>query len=577
MIGLLIIISSLLIPFIPFKLLRKIYFLLIPVFVFLFLISISKGFFGEIPIEWKFYFLNYELTCRIDKLSLVFAYVFTIIAVCANIYSIHIKNDLEHVTAMIYYGSTIGAVFAGDLISLYIFWKIMTISAVFLIWFRGTRAARSAGFRYLIWHVISGSCLLAGIVLHVQNTGSIEFDNFTIFMDSESFPYLLILLGFMINAAVIPFHSWLPDSYPEASITGAIYMTAFTTKCAVYALARAFPGLEILAWLGAVMAMYGVIFAMMVNDGRRLLSYHIVSQLGYMVCGIGLGTSLAINGAVSLAFGNVIYKGLLFMGMGAVIVATGRSKFTELGGLYKYMRSTFYLYMIGAFSIAGFPLFAGFVCKTMTIHASAELNLPIIFILLEGAAIGTHLCIGLKLPWNVWFSREKPVEITYTGVPRNMLVAMGLAAFLCIFFGTYPGYKILYDLLPYSVEFTPYEPPKVLNTLQFFTFVSIAFFVYREKYKGVAATILDTDWFGRILGNKIIRFSEVQLVDLARKLDKSSSLFARKVKVLFTTPEAVFKQSTSGGRSGSELLSSGIWLLIVLLLMLVYLTYLILV
>lgn len=574
--GILAIIGAFLIPLIPIRFIRKIYFLSIPIASLLILLLTSKGFFGEIPfISWKMHFVGKELIlARIDSLSLVFAYAFTIIAICANVYSLHIKNDWEHFVSMIYFGSTLGAVFAGDLFTLYIFWETMAISAVFLIWFRGTKASRDAGFRYLIWHVIGGALLLSGIVLHVQKTDSTIFTSFIEFFSLSigGFPYILILLGFMLNAAVIPLHSWLTDSYPEASITGAIYMTAFTTKTAVYALVRGFPGLEILAWLGAIMAMYGVVYAVIVNDGRRLLAYHIVSQIGYMVCGVGLGTQLALNGAVSHAFCHIIYKGLLFMGMGAVIEVTGKSKFTELGGLYRYIPVTFSLYMVGALSISGFPLFSGFVSKSMTVFASAELHLPVIFLLLEGATIGSYLHTGLRLPWNVWFSKE-PV-ITAREPPKNMLIAMAMAAFLCVFFGTYPGYKILYALLPYPVEYEPYEPLKVVTIMQLFAFTTLAFFIYREKYRGVEATVLDTDWFGRVLGNKFIQFCENQLVNIAKSLDKSSSSFSRKVKVLFTNPEVTLGPKNLKGFESANKLDTGIGLLIVMLFMLLYLLFL---
>ncbi|MEM3178990.1 MAG: Na(+)/H(+) antiporter subunit D [Archaeoglobaceae archaeon] len=576
--GILAIAGAFLIPLIPSRFVRKIYFLSLPISSLLILLLTSQGFFGETPFtSWRIQFVDKELIlARIDALSLVFAYAFAIIAICASVYSLHIRNDWEHFVAMIYFGSTLGAVFAGDLFTLYIFWETMAISAVFLIWFRGTRASRNAGFRYLIWHVIGGALLLSGIVLHVQKTDSTIFTSFIEFfsLSTEGFPYILILLGFMLNAAVIPLHSWLTDSYPEASITGAIYMTAFTTKTAVYALARGFPGLEILAWLGAIMAMYGVVYAVIVNDGRRLLAYHIVSQIGYMVCGVGLGTQLALNGAVSHAFCHIIYKGLLFMGMGAVIEVTGKSKFTELGGLYRYMPMTFSLYMVGALSISGFPLFSGFVSKTMTVFASAELHLPVIFLLLEGATIGSYLHTGLRLPWNVWFSK-KP-EITAREPPKNMLVAMAMAAFLCVFLGTYPGYAILYALLPYPVEYEPYEPLKVVTIMQLFAFTTLAFFIYREKYRGVDATVLDTDWFGRVLGNKFIHFCENQLVNLAKSLDRNFSSLSRRVKVLFTNPEMTLraKNLETQGFDDTNKLDTGIGLLIVMLFMLLYLLFL---
>ncbi|MHC1587950.1 MAG: Na(+)/H(+) antiporter subunit D [Candidatus Syntropharchaeia archaeon] len=516
--GLILIFGSLFIPLISNRRVTQAYFVILPVLALIDLILISKGFFGGVPSShWSIDIVGYDLLLgRVDKLSMVFAYVFVIAALCMNVYALHINRDWEHVSAMLYAGSGLGVVFAGDLFSLYIFWEIMAWSSLFLIWFRGTRSAHDAGFRYIMWHLTGGILLLAGILIHVQTTGSIEFVSF---LDSwgSSMAYYLILLGFIINAAVPPLHPWLTDAYPEATVTGAVYMTAFTTKSAVYVLIRGFAGLELIMWLGAIMAMYGVIFAMLQNDGRRLLAYHIVSQVGYMVCGAGMGTAMAINGATAHAFCHILYKALLFMGMGAVLEVTGRSRFTELGGLYRYMPRTFWFYMIGAFSISGFPLFNGFVSKTMTVEASALIHQPIVWFLLEGASIGTFFCIALKLPRNVWFSEEKPV-VEAKEPPINMLAGMGMLAALCIFLGIYP--KPLYDLLPYSVEFVPYTPEHVLGICQLLFFAFIPFWIMRESFRGEEKIVLDTDWFVRKPGRMFIAFCENTLIKYAEFNEK---------------------------------------------------------
>ncbi|MHC1611025.1 MAG: Na(+)/H(+) antiporter subunit D [Candidatus Methanospirareceae archaeon] len=522
--GLVILLGSLLLPLIKWNRVKKAYFLLLPILALIILILTSLGLFGSLPMSTLHIpFLNYELVLgRIDKLSMVFGYVFVIAAICMNVYALHVDRDWEHVSAMFYVGSTLGVVFAGDLFTLYFFWEIMAWSSLFLIWFRRTEKARAAGFRYILWHLFGGVSLLGGIVLHVQATGSIDFVSFTKFwgLGMDCLPYYLIFLGFIINAAVPPLHPWLSDAYPEATVTGAVYMTAFTTKSAVYALIRGFPGVELLMWLGAIMALYGVVFAVLENDGRRLLAYHIISQVGYMVCGAGIGTAMAINGATAHAFCHILYKALLFMGMGAVIEVTGRSKLTELGGLYKYMPISFWLYMIGAFSISGFPLFNGFVSKTMTVESSALIHQPIVWLLLEGSSIGTFLHTGLKLPWNVWFAREKPADIEAREPPKNMLAGMGLTAFLCIFLGVYPGYKILYDMLPYPVEYHPYALGHVIEMSQLLLFTFIAFWLLREMLRGEPTITLDTDWLVRIPGKKFIWFCEKPLMAFGAFIDQ---------------------------------------------------------
>ena len=305
--------------------------------------------------------------------------------------------------------------------------------------------------------------------------------------------FYLILIGFMLNAAVPPLHAWLTDAYPEATVTGAVFLSAFTTKTAVYALIRAYPGTELLIWMGTVMALYGVVFAMLSNDIRRLLGYHIISQVGFMVAAVGMGSALAVNGAVAHAFAHILYKGLLFMGAGAVLQMTGKSKLSDLGGLYRYMPVTFVLYMIGALSISAFPLFSGFVSKSMEISAAAEMHLPQIWLLLTLASVGTFLCLGLKIPYYTFFAKDcgaRPTE-----PPRNMLVAMGMAAFLCIFIGVYPDW--LYDKLPNVVEYHSYTPTHVIWALQILLFTAMGFFMLRKKLGGLRKITLDIDWFYR--------------------------------------------------------------------------------
>ena len=515
-------------PFIPLLKgrLKKAYLLLLPCLAFVNLLFMSKGVFLSNGKTWSFPFLGYTLVLgRIDPLSLVFAYVFVIASFCMILYALHIQDDGQHVASYLYVGSTLGVVFAGDLITLFFFWEIMAWSALLLIWYRKTTAAYGAGFRYILVHFFGGVCLLAGILIHVHTTGSIGFE---VFRWGAGWSWgnvacSLILIAFLINAAVPPFHAWLADAYPEATVTGAVFLTAFTTKSAVYVLIRGFPGLELLTWLGAIMAVYGVVFAVLENDIRRLLAYHIISQVGYMVCGVGMGVlgttagEMALNGSTAHAFCHILYKALLFMGAGAVLAVTGKSKLTELGGLYKSMPITFHLYMIGAYSISGFPLFNGFVSKTMVVEAAGLWHRPVVYLMLEGAAIGTFLHTGLKLPWGVWFAKDKPA-CEAKEPPLNMLIAMGITAFLCILIGVYP--KVLYDILPYPVHYEPYAPILVVGMIQLLLFTFVAFWLLRKMLHGESTITLDLDWFYRIAGRKVMWFCQGPLMTFARFVDR---------------------------------------------------------
>jgi multicomponent Na+:H+ antiporter subunit D len=534
--GLIFLLGALLIPVLKGRW-RQVYLLLLPAVAFMDLILISKGVFGNGPF-WQIPFIGYELTLgRVDRLSMVFAYVFVIASFIMTVYALHIKETGQHLAAFIYVGSTLGVVFAGDLFTLFFFWEVMAWSSMLLIWYRRTKAAFGAGFRFIMVHMFGGITLLAGVVLHLQATGSIAFESFEWGWGSEYLSSYLIFLAFIINAAVPPLGAWLADAYPEATVTGAVFLTAFTTKSAIYVLIRGFPGVELLMWLGAIMALYGVVYAVLENDIRRLLAYHIISQVGYMVCGVGMGIfgtaagEMAINGAAAHAFCHILYKALLFMGMGAVLEVTGRNKLTELGGIYKYMPLTFWLYMIGAFSISGFPLFNGFVSKTMVVTASGMWNQPIIWLMLEGASIGTFLHTGLKLPWGVWFARDEPV-CEAREPPKNMLVAMGIAAFLCTLLGVYP--KILYNMLPYPVLYEPYAAGHVVAMSQLLLFTFVAFWLLRGMLHGTPTISLDTDWFYRIPGKRVIWFCEKPLMAFASFIDRSVLRLADYFVNLFT-------------------------------------------
>jgi multicomponent Na+:H+ antiporter subunit D len=505
---------------------RKSWLLLIPFLALGNMVLMGQDVFLSQGETWTLRFLDQVLVLgRIDRLSLVFGYIFVIASLLMEIYALHVRERGQHVAAMIYVGSALGVVFAGDLLSLFFFWEAMAWSSVFLIWYRKTKRAYAAGLRYLLVHFFGGLCLLAGILLYVHETGSTAFEAFPFSVGGPKgqIASVLILIAFLINAAVPPLHAWLSDAYPEATVTGAVFLTAFTTKSAVYALIRGFPGTELLIWLGAIMAVYGVVFAVLENDIRRLLAYHIISQVGYMVCGVGMGVpgtetgAMAINGAVAHAFCHILYKALLFMGAGAVLSTTGKSRLTDLGGLYKWMPLTFHLYMVGAYSISGFPLFNGFVSKSMVVEASAASHLPVIWLMLEGASIGTFLHTGLKLPWGTWFAEKEPA-CPAAEPPRNMLVAMGLAALFCITLGVHP--KLLYDQLPHPVRFEPYTAAHVVDMCQLLFFTFIGFWVLRSRLHGEPTITVDFDWFYRAAGNRVVWFCRQPLMTVTKSIDR---------------------------------------------------------
>jgi multicomponent Na+:H+ antiporter subunit D len=441
----------------------------------------------------QFSFLGYELTpYRVDKLSLMFGYVFHIASFIAIIYALHVKDTMQQVTAMLYAGSSMGAVFAGDLLTLFVFWEFLAFTSVFLIWARRTQRSFNAGMRYLIIQVLSGVILLIGTLFYGAEHGTLSFE----YIGLDGIAGWLIFLAFGIKCAFPLFHNWLTDAYPEATVTGTVFLSAFTTKVAVYTLARGYPGTELLVYIGAVMTCFPIFFAVIENDLRRVLAYSLINQVGFMVVGVGIGTALAINGAVSHAFNDVIFKGLLFMTMGAVLHMTGRINGSELGGLYKTMPKTTILCIVGAASISAFPLFSGFVSKSMVMSAALENGHDWIWLMLLFASAGVFHHAGIKIPYFAFFAHDSGIRVS--DPPKNMLIAMTIAAVLCVAIGVYPN--ALYSLLPYDTGYNPYDATHVLAQTQLLFFSALAFvwLNLRKLYPPeLPSTNLDVDWLYR--------------------------------------------------------------------------------
>lgn len=504
--------GALLIPLLKGKL-KNAFLLLLPIIGFINLLNIPEG------THFVIRFLDYELIFgKVDRLSLLFGYAFHLISFIAILYAIHVKDDMQHVSALLYAGASLGVIFAGDLFSLFIFWEIMAVTATFLIWASRTNRAIAAGFRFLLVHIFGGLCLLAGILLQLYNTGSIEFG----YIGLNGLASYLIFIGIGINCAWPLLHAWLPDAYPESTVTGTVFLCVFTTKCAVYALARGFPGTDILIWIGAIMTAFPIFFAVIENNLRKILSYSIINQVGFMVVGIGIGTQLALNGAVAHAFANILFKSLLFMAMGAVLYRTGKINCTDLGGLYKSMPLTCILCIIGNASISAFPLFTAFATKTMIMEAVGREHMTIVWFILLLASVGVLEHAGIKIPFFAFFSHDSGIRTKEA--PLNMLLAMGITAFLCIGIGVFPG--TLYSLLPYPVDYEPYTVAHVMSQLQVLLFAILAFSllllsgIYPSERRAIN---LDADWFYRKAGVGFLRFCNVSLNSFRLSIQRSLS------------------------------------------------------
>ncbi|MCH9809283.1 MAG: Na(+)/H(+) antiporter subunit D [Alphaproteobacteria bacterium] len=491
--GLIVILGALLVPFLPGRVLRGAFMLMIPIAAFAYLRTLPMGDFGQMEL------MGLQLqTLRIDKLSTVFGTIFLIATLLGVIYALHLGDWVQHTAGLIYAGSAIGAVFAGDFVTLFFFWELTAISSVFLIWASGTANALSAGLRYLVIQVGSGVILLAGVLMHYRATGTLTFGA----MSTETLPGTLILIAFGIKCAFPLLHNWLANAYPAATVTGTVILSVFTTKLAVYTLARGYAGTEILIPIGVTMALFTVIYALLENDLRRVLAYSLIGQLGLMVAGIGIGSDLAINGAVAHAACGILYFALLFMAIGAVLHRTGTAHASKLGGLAKSMPLTATFAVIGALAAAAVPFFAGFISKALILSAAMKAGHFWAWagLLAAGAAVVIHTAI--KVPYFAFFAKAQGEP--GTEAPANMLLAMGLTAALCIGLGVYP--EALYSMLPREVKYQPYTTEHIITQLQLVCFAALAF-VLALRFglfpATTRATLLDSDWFYRVPGRHL--------------------------------------------------------------------------
>jgi len=428
----------------------------------------------------------------------LFATIFALMAFAGGLYAYRQAKWYELAAAFAYASGAIGVSFAGDLISLFLFWELMALFSTVVVWCGGTPAARAAGIRYAIMHLLGGVILKVGIEGVMVHTGSVELRP----MLADNFDHWMILIGILINAAAPPLSAWLSDAYPESSPTGSVFLSAFTTKTAVLALILLFPGEPVLIGIGLFMVMYGIIYALLENDIRRILAFSIVNQVGFMVCAVGIGTEMAINGAAAHAFAHIIYKALLFMSAGVVVYRTGCNKCTEVGGLFRTMPLTAVCGIIGALAISGFPLTSGFTTKTMISQAAADQSLAVVYFLLAAASAGVFLHAGIKFPWFVFFQRDSGLRPK--DAPWNMALAMVFFSVLCIVFGVAP--QLLYAYLPYPVEYQAYTAGKVVFYLQLLLFSGLAFFLLLPLMRRTETISLDTDWLWRVAGFRIARW-----------------------------------------------------------------------
>lgn len=481
-------------------------------------------------------FVGFEATLmRVDPLARLFATIFAVAAFAGALFAMRQGSRVEVPAAFVYAGSAIGATLAGDLVTLFVFWELMAIGSTLVLWSAGP-AAYPAAARYVALHLLGGVLLMAGIAGHAAATGTIAFDA----MRPDTAATVLILAGFLLNAAAPPLWAWVADAYPEASWSGTVFLSVFTTKTAVYALLRGFAGTEILVPLGLVMAIYGIVWALRENDMRRMLAYVLVSQVGLMVAGAGIGSEMAVNGVAAAAVAHILYKALLLMSAGSVLRQTGRRRCTELGGLFRSMPVTTACAIAGALSTSA-PLTCGFVSKAMLAQAAADGGLAVTWLLLMAASVGAFLVAGLRYPWLVFFGKDSGLRPA--DPPASMRAAMLLLASLCIATGVAPG--ALYSMLPHPVDYVPYTAGHVVGQLQLMLGAGLAFMALLRWLAPAPTVTLDLDWLYRRAAPAIVAVVEAGIA-AARRVVVTATLGA-----LHSLFAAFARLGGPGGRLGA--------------------------
>ncbi len=517
--GLILIIGAFILPLVRGAVRRGVI-LALPVLALMAVWSLPVG--TQVALE----FLDYRIApVHATASGRLFAIIFCLMAFAGGAYAMGRARLTELVAAYVYAGAAVGVTYSGDLISLFVFWEIMALGSTLVIWAAGGERAWNASFRYLLIHLLGGVILMAGIVWRVGMTGNADFGP----MLPDNPANILILIGFLVNAGAPPLSAWIPDAYPEASPSGMVFLSAFTTKTAVFALLVGFPGAEVLIWIGLYMVFYGIIYALLENDMRRILAYSIVNQVGFMVCAIGIGTELALNGAAAHAFAHIIYKALLLMSAGSVLYMTGKRKCTDLGGLFQSMPVTAINGIVGALAISAFPFTSGFVSKSLETAAAADQGLMLVWFLLMAASAGVFLHAGIKFPWFVFFQKDSGLRPD--DPPLGMRLSMWFFSFLCIAIGLYPD--SLYSILPFETEYQPYTAGHLVSQSQLLLFSGFAFFALLPMMKRSLTISLDFDWFyrrfGRILADEFTIRSSHALERMERQARMRIEGFVRRL------------------------------------------------
>ena len=401
----------------------------------------------------------YGIVLVLDGLSFLLLLVINLIAFMATLFTVPYMEKL-YTSKLRYYslflllvGGLNGLVLTGDFFNLFVFLEIAVISAYALVGFGCQERELEASFKYIVLGTISSLFILFGIGILYGRFGTLNMADvarlirMTSYDNLISFAFVMMFIGFAIKAALVPFHSWLPDAHPSAPTPMSAMLSGVVVKvCGVYALARisfnvfGFNPLisNVFVYAGVISMMAGVILAVCQWDFKRLLAYHTISQVGYIIVGIGLGTPLGLLGGLFHLFNHSVFKSLLFLDAGSIEYETGTRDLRKMGNLIKKMPVTSFSTLVASLSISGIPPFNGFWSKLIIILAAVQAGRPLIAF---WAVIGSILTLAsfAKVQRYAFFGKgndfdEKKWE-KCKEVPVLMQIPLIVMSLLCILGG----------------------------------------------------------------------------------------------------------------------------------------------
>ena len=415
------------------------------------------------------------IAIEVDGLGLLFGCIVSIMILMSALYSFKYmskKDVLEkyYVLFLMLSGSVMGLVLTGDLFNMYVMIEIMTFAAVALTAFNNNaNGALEAAFKYLVVGVMGSGFILLGTILiysklHTLNMAQIA-TLLPLNMDATTvFAFALLFAGFGVKAFIVPFHPVAADAHMSSPASFSMLFSGVVNKTGVYALIRltyllfqvmGLPQAQgLVVFLGTISMFIGVTMALTQHDFKRLLAFHSISQIGYMVTAIGLSTALGLTGGLFHLMNHALFKGLLFLSAGAIIYRTGTSDLDKLGGLSKKMPKTTILFLMGAFSISGLPPFNGFVSKWYIYQAIYDKagqtgNIFYAFVTIISVVVSVMtLASFVKVSQSVFFGQLPKEYENIKETPTSMRVPMWIMAILCVVTGVIPDLTIKYLITP---------------------------------------------------------------------------------------------------------------------------------